>query len=170
MLRTLLLLALSAFLFSGCKDPAKAAKEQRKAALIALMHGLTDDADLRAAIEKGRATSGEFMAALQKPAANQSHFMVRKIFRAKDAKQQILWIKDVTFDGTLLHGKVDDNTAVPGSGLAKDGLVSFPPDEICDWMFNEDGKAVGGFMLRALKAKMTEDEWAKIAAQITFKE
>jgi uncharacterized protein YegJ (DUF2314 family) len=37
-------------------------------------------------------------------------------------------------------------------------------------MFNEDGKAVGGYMLRALKAKMTEDEWAKIAAQITFKE
>ena len=39
MLRTLILTALSAFLFSGCKDPAKAAKEQRKAALIALMHG-----------------------------------------------------------------------------------------------------------------------------------
>jgi uncharacterized protein YegJ (DUF2314 family) len=37
-------------------------------------------------------------------------------------------------------------------------------------MFNEDGKAVGGYMLRALKAKMTEEEWRGIASQITFKE
>jgi len=167
MFRPLILVALSAFLFTGCKDKAK---EQRKTDLRTLMHGLTEDADIRAAMEKARATSGEFLAALAKPAANQRQFMVRKIFPAKDAKQQILWIKDLTFDGTLLHGHVDDNTAQPGSGIAKDGIVSFPPVEICDWMFNEDGKAVGGFMLRALKGKMTEDEWAKIAAQITFKE
>ena len=167
MFRTLLLLALSAFLFTGCKDKAK---EQRKAGLRALMHGLTDDADLRAAMEKARATSGRFLAALAKPAANQSHFMVRKIFPAKDAKQQILWVVGLTFDGTLLHGRVDDNTSQPGSGLAKDGRVSFPPTELCDWMFNEDGKAVGGWMLRALKAKMTEDEWAGYARQFTFKE
>ena len=167
MFRTLLTLALCAFLFTGCKDKAK---EQRKADLIALMHGNTGDPDILAAIAKGRATSGEFMAVLQKPAANQSHFMVRKIFPAKDAKQQIFWITDLTFDGTLLHGRVDDNTAQPGNGLAKDGKVSFPPTEIVDWMYNEGGKAVGGHMLRALKGKMTEDEWAKIAAQITFKE
>ena len=167
MFRTRILLALSVFLFTGCKDKAK---EQRKSDLRALMHGLTEDADIRAAMEKARATSPQFLAALAKPASNQSHFMVRKIFPAKDAKQQILWVVDLTFDGTLLHGRVDDNTAQPGSGLAKDGRVSFPPADICDWMFNEDGKAVGGYMLRALKNKMTEEEWAKIAAQITFKE
>lgn len=167
MFRTPLLLALSAFLFTGCKDKAK---EQRKADLRALMHGLTDDPDITNAMEKARATSGQFLTALQKPAANQRQFMVRKIFPAMDSKQQILWVVDLTFDGTLLHGRVDDNTAQPGSGLAKDGRVSFPPGDICDWMFNEDGKAVGGFMLRALKSKMTEDEWAKIAQQITFKD
>ena len=169
MSRTLLTftLALSAFLFTGCKDKAK---EQRKNDLRAIMHGLTEDADMRAAMEKARATSAQFLAALQKLAPNQKQFMVRKVFPAKDAKQQILWITDLTFDGTLLHGRVDDNTAQPGSGLAKDGRVEFPPTDIVDWMFNEDGKAVGGFMLRALKKKMTEDEWAKIAAQITFKE
>jgi uncharacterized protein YegJ (DUF2314 family) len=167
MFRKLIPLMLVALLFTGCKDKAK---EQRKADLRALMHGLTDDADITAAMDKARATSGQFLAALQKPAANQRQFMVRKAFPAKEAKQQILWVVELSFDGSLLHGRVDDNTSQPGSGLAKDGRVSFPPTEICDWMFNEDGKAVGGYMLRALKAKMTEDEWAKIAAQITFKE
>jgi uncharacterized protein YegJ (DUF2314 family) len=168
MLRKLILLALAALLFPGCKD---AAKEKRRDDLRALMHGNTDDPDIRAAMEKARATVGEFLAALQKPAANQRQFMVRKAFPAREAgRQQILWINQVTFDGTLLHGVADDKTAAVGAGIPLDGKVAFPPAEICDWMFNEDGKAVGGFMLRALKNKMTEDEWAKIAAQITFKE
>ena len=168
MLRKLILLALAALLFPGCKDTAK---EKRRDDLRALMHGNTDDPDIRAAMEKARATTGEFLAALQKPAPNQKQFMVRKAYPTREAgKQQILWINQITYDGTLLHGVADDKTAAVGAGIPLDGKVAFPPAEICDWMFNEDGKAVGGFMLRALKNKMTEDEWAKIAAQITFKE
>ena len=167
MFRTLLLLAFAALLFPGCKD---AAKEKRRADLRALMHGNTDDPDIRAATEKARATVGDFLAPLQKPAPGQRQFMVRKAFPAKDAKQQILWVTDLTFDGTLLHGRVDDNTAQPGSDLPKDGRVSFPPAEISDWMFNEDGKAVGGYMLRVLKKKMTDEEWDAIARQVSFKE
>ena len=171
MFRTLFLLALAVLLLPGCKDHAKEAKDKRRDDLRALMHGNTDDADIRAAMEKARATTGEFLAALAKPAANQKQFMVRKAYPTLDAgKQQILWINQVTFDGTLLHGVADDKTATVGAGIPLDGKVSFPPAQIADWMFNEDGKAVGGFMLRALKMKMTEDEWAKIAAQITFKE
>ena len=171
MLRTLIPLALAmsvALLFPGCKD---AAKQQRRDDLRALMHGNTDDADIRAAIEKAHATVGEFLAVVQKPAANQSHFMVRKAYPTREAgKQQILWFSQVTYDGALLHAVADDKTAVVGAGIPLDGRVSFPPGEICDWMFNEDGKAIGGFMLRALKAKMTEDEWAKIAERVIFKE
>ena len=171
MFRTLLLVALSAFLITGCKDPAKAAKDKRRDDLRALMHGNTDDPDIRAAMEKARATVGEFLSAVQKPAASQRQFMVRKAYPTLDAgRQQILWINSVTFDGTLLHGVADDKTASVGAGIPLDGKVAFPPNEIADWMFNEDGKAVGGFMLRALKKKMTEDEWAKIAEQIIFKE
>ena len=168
MLRKLIPLVLTALVFSGCKDKAK---DVRRDELRALMHGNTDDPDIRAAMEKARATVGEFLAALQKPAPNQKQFMVRKAYPTLEAgRQQILWITQVTYDGTLLHGVADDKTATVGAGIPLDGRVAFPPAEICDWMFNEDGKAVGGFMLRALKNKMTEDEWAKIAAQITFKE
>ena len=168
MLRKLIPLVLIALVFSGCKDTAK---EKRRDDLRALMHGNTDDPDIRAAMEKARATVGEFLAALQKPAPNQKQFMVRKAFPTLEAgKQQILWINSVIYDGTLLHGVADDKTAVVGAGIPLDGKVAFPPAEIADWMFNEGGKAVGGFMLRALKHKMTEDEWAKIAERITFKE
>ena len=161
------LVVLCAVALTSCKDKKK---EARRVELRELMHGNANDPDMKVATEKARATLPEFLTALQKPAANQRQFMVRKTFPAKDGKQQILWVTDVTYDGTLLHGKIDDNTAQPGTGVAPDGKVSFPPSEIADWMFNEDGKAVGGYMLRALKNKMTEEEWGAITREIQFKE
>jgi uncharacterized protein YegJ (DUF2314 family) len=159
--------ALCILLLPGCRNKAK---EQRRAELRALMHGTTNDPEIQAAIDKARVTLPEFLRALQNPAPNQRQFMVRKIFPAKDSKQQILWITDLTYDGKLLRGRVDDNTSQPGSGIPNDGRVSFPPAEIADWMYNEDGKAVGGFMLRVLKSRMTPEEWAPFERQFTFKE
>ena len=161
------LVALCVAGLSACKNKEK---EQRRADLRALMHGTTGDADIQAAMEKARATYPDFLKALQNPAPNQRQFLVRAIFPAKDTKQQILWVNNVTYDGTLLHGKVDDNTASLGSGIPSDGKVSVAADQIADWMYNEDGKAVGGFMLRALKGKMTEKEWEPIERQFSFKD
>ena len=163
-----LFLAIALGLLAGCGNKEKVA---RREALIDLMHGNTADADIPAAIAKARATLPEFLAALKAPASGQAQFLVRREFPSnKPGKRQILIINHITYDGKLLHGKLDDNTAHPGSGIPRDGVISFPPEEICDWMFNDNGKAAGGYMLRALKSKMTEEEWSRITAQITFKE
>jgi uncharacterized protein YegJ (DUF2314 family) len=164
-IRVLVLAA--ALVFAGCKDKAK---EQRRNDLRALMHGTKPDPEIKAAMDKAQQNVPEFLAALQNPGPNRSHFMVRKVFPAKDAAQQILLVTNLRYDGNLLHGKLDDNTAVAGSGIPKDGNVSFPPSEVVDWMYNDGGFAVGGFMLRALKSKMTEEEWAGVTRQVKFKE
>jgi uncharacterized protein YegJ (DUF2314 family) len=161
------LLAVCVTSFAACKNKEK---EQRRADLRALMHGTTKDPEIQAAIAKARATLPEFLKALRNPAPNQTQFMLRAIFPAKDAPQQILWVTDVTHDGTLFHGKVDDNTAKPGSGIGPEGRVDIAADRVADWMYNEDGKAVGGYMLRALRAKMTPDEWAPFEEKFTFKD
>jgi uncharacterized protein YegJ (DUF2314 family) len=160
---------LCAFGCAGCQD--RKVKEARRLELVALMHGNTADPEMKAAIEKARATLPVFLGALKAPKAGQRQFMVRKAFPTKEAgKQQILIVNNVTLDGAMLRGVLDDNTAVPGSGVDPKGAVTVKPEEICDWMFNEDGKAVGGWMLRALKNKMTDEEWAGIARQIEFKD
>lgn len=163
-----LFLAIALGLLAGCGNKEKVA---RREALIDLMHGNTADADISAAIAKARATLPQFLAALKSPASGQAQFLVRREFPSdKPGKRQILIVNHITYDGKLLHGKLDDNTAHPGSGIPRDGKISFPPEEISDWMFNDNGKAAGGYMLRALKSKMTEEEWFRITAQVTFKE
>ena len=135
------------------------------------MHGNTADADIAAAIAKARETLPQFLAVLKSPGSGQAQFMVRRQFPTdKPDARQILIVNNVTYDGKLLHGKLDDNTARPGSGTTREGVVSFPPEEICDWMYNDNGKAAGGFMLRALKLKLTEKEWSAYAERITFKD
>ncbi len=91
MLRKLIPLALTVLLLPGCKDKAK---DVRRDELRALMHGNTDDPDIRTAIEKARATVGEFLAALQKPAANQKQFLVRNAYPTHEAGEGSL---DPTF-------------------------------------------------------------------------
>ena len=92
-------LALCLVLLGGCKNKAK---EERRAHLRTLMHGTSGDAEMQKAIEKARASVPQFLKVLQNPAPNQKQFMVRKIFPVKDGKQQILWITNLTYDGTLL--------------------------------------------------------------------
>lgn len=173
MIRTARIFALVAVLcFStGCRDKAKEAKLARNAELLALMHGNTSDADIAAAMEKARATVDVFLAALKSPAPGQKEFFVRHEYpTAVPGRRQILIVNELRYDGKLLHGRLDDRTAQPGSGVARDGLVSFPPSEVCDWMFNDNGKATGGYMLRVLKTKMTEHEWKGYGEKIQFKD
>ena len=153
---------------TGCRNKEKAARRDQ---LIDLKNGNTGDEDIAAAMQKARDTVGDFLAVIQAPGTNQIQFMVRREYPTDiPGKRQILIVNNVTYDGKLLHGTVDDKTVRPGHTIPRNGSVSFPPEEICDWMFNDNGKAAGGYMLRALKKKMTEQEWAGIAAQITFKD
>lgn len=156
---------------AGCNNKEKEAILARRAALLDLMHGNSGDPDIEAAIQKSKATVAKFLDVLKAPGAGQSHFIVWREFPTdKPGKRQILIVNDLSFDGKLIHGRLDDRTAQPGNGAPRNGLVSFPPEEICDWMFNENGKAVGGRMLRVLKQKMTEKEWSSYAKVITFAE
>jgi uncharacterized protein YegJ (DUF2314 family) len=165
----IILVALAGVLaLGGCGNKER---EARRAQMREIMHGNTPNADIAAAIAKAKTTVGDFLAVLQKPGANQGDFLVRKVFPAAGGKQQILWVNHLRYDGTLLHGRVDDNTSQPGSGIPNDGAVSFPPSEIADWMYRDNGKAVGGFMLRVLKEKFP-DVWEaeRYGERIQFKD
>ncbi len=137
-------------LVSGCQDKKKQARHD---AMVELMHGNTPDADMAAAMEKAKSTLPEFLATMQHPGAGQSKFLVRAVFPAEGGKQQILWINQLTYDGTLLHGVADDNTSKKGSGIPKDGKVAVELSKVADWMYEDNGKAAGGWTLRVLRKK-----------------
>jgi uncharacterized protein YegJ (DUF2314 family) len=99
------------------------------------------------AVQKARKTLDKFISALRSPKSNQSRFSVKKPFIEGDKVEQ-LWVNEVSFDGQLFHGKVD-NEPVDLKGVKLGDEVTVSPEEISDWMFVQKGRLVGGYTVQA---------------------
>jgi uncharacterized protein YegJ (DUF2314 family) len=131
----------------------------------------SDDAEMNAAIAQARQTTGAFLQVLAAPKPNQSDFSAKRPYPTSSdrASQEHIWIPHLTYDGKLLHGKVGDEPLnIPN--LKFDQPVTFPPGELSDWMYLEDGKIVGGYTIRVLRKHMSEEEAAEFDRHLQFKE
>ncbi len=118
---------------------------------------VTDDNQVMAqAVQKARNTTKKFIAALRSPKSSQTRFAVKKPFIEGD-KVEHLWINELTFDGKVFHGKVD-NEPVDIKGVRLGDEVSVSPNEISDWMYVQDGKLVGGYTICAVCRNLSPAE------------
>ncbi|MBL9188378.1 MAG: DUF2314 domain-containing protein [Opitutaceae bacterium] len=120
------------------------------------LHIKEDNEAMERAVETARKTTDKVIAALRSPKANQSRFAVKKPFVEGDQVEHI-WLTDVSFDGRLFHGKVDNApVAIKGVGLGQE--VSVAPNEISDWMYIENARLVGGYTIVAMCHHMSPAE------------
>jgi len=126
------------------------------------------DEEMNAAIDKARAAVAQFLKVLQSPKASQVDFTVKKAFQCKDDEEhEHLWLHNVTFDGTIIHGEVaNDPRFVDGISFGDSAEVL--PGEISDWKYIEDGKLVGGYTIRVLLDKMPEGQKAAFLDSLPF--
>lgn len=115
-----------------------------------------DNKEMDRAVQTARKAVSEFVAVLRSPEGNQSRFAVKKPFVEGD-KVEHIWLNEVSFDGRLFHGKVD-NEPVDIKGVRLGQEVSVSSDEISDWMYVQDGRLVGGYTIRAMCQNMSPAE------------
>ncbi len=108
------------------------------------------------AVETAQKTVKKFIAVLRSPKGNQSRFAVKKPFVEGD-KVEHIWLTEVSFDGHLFHGKVDNEPVdIKGARLGQE--VSVAANEISDWMYVQDGRLVGGYTITAMSEHMSPAE------------
>lgn len=118
---------------------------------------VTDDNGAMAqAVQKARNTTKKFIAALRSPKNNQSRFAIKKPFIEGD-KVEHLWINEVSFDGKVFHGKVD-NEPVDLKAVHLGDTVTVRPEELSDWMYVQDDRLVGGYTVRCCYRHMSPAE------------
>ncbi len=125
-----------------------------------------DDAKMKAAMEKARATVKPFIAALQEPKAGQVGFSVKVPFTEEGGTEH-MWLRPLSFDGKNFQGKVNNEPKF----LKKVKLgqsVTIGPDKISDWMYFDKKKLVGGYTLRALRDSLTPEERAAFDKDMPF--
>ena len=121
----------------------------------------------RKAVEQARKTVGEFIKALQHPAAGQTDFEVKKPFVEGNDVEHI-WLSDIEFAGGHFKGKVD-NAPMKIHGLKIGQVVSVNPDEISDWAYVDNGKLVGGYTIRAHYEALTPAQKKEFLREADFK-
>ena len=128
----------------------------------------SDDVEMNAAISQAQQATNIFLGVLAAPKPNQTDFSAKRPYPTKAGNEHI-WISHLSYDGKLLHGKVgDDPVNIPN--LKLDDAVSFPPSELSDWMYLEDGKIVGGYTIRIIRKHMSVKEGADFDSHLQFKQ
>jgi uncharacterized protein YegJ (DUF2314 family) len=126
------------------------------------------DPQMDAAVAKAQASITNFIAALQSPKTNQIGFSIcaRFVSEAKNIQENI-WITGLRHNESFFEGIVAlDKTEI---GLAFRQPVKVALSNVVDWMYVEDGKAVGDFTGRLLRLRMSELERQKYDAELNYK-
>lgn len=117
-----------------------------------------DDAAMRAAMARARATLPTFWSAFEKPAAGETAFSVKVSLMAPTKKVEHIWVNSVKRlpDGKLT-GKLDNEPeALPGATAGD--AITFSEANVSDWMFTRKGKIVGNETMRPLLARLPVEE------------
>jgi uncharacterized protein YegJ (DUF2314 family) len=68
-----------------------------------------------------------------------------------------MWVRNVQYDGNVITGMLVDTPRHLRS-VKLGEQVCFPLERLSDWLYVEKGKAVGGFTIRVLRTRMSEQE------------
>ena len=125
-----------------------------------------NDKAMDRAVAKARESLGFFLAALQAKKPDSTDFEVKRCFVDGD-KVEHIWLRDVTWDGKVFRGKVD-NQPLEVTNLRLGQQVTLNPEDLTDWMFVKEGKLMGGFTTRVLYSRLSPEEQAKFREQAEF--
>ena len=135
------------------KTAADAAGVIKRAGQPDCVYVTDDNQEMAEAVQGARKTLDKFISAVRSPKSNQSRFSVKKPFIEGDKVEQ-LWVNEVSFDGRIFRGKVD-NKPVDLKGVKLGDEVTVSPEEISDWMFVQKGRLVGGYTVRSMCRDMS---------------
>lgn len=160
-------LLLAAIISTGKADNPTSKELQKKSGESETFRVENEQAVMRKAVEQARKTVGEFIKALEHPAAGQSDFEVKKPFVEGNDVEHI-WLSDIEFAGGRFKGKVD-NAPMKIHRLKLGQVVSVNPDEISDWAYVDNGKLVGGYTIRAHYNQLSPDQKKEFLREADFK-
>jgi uncharacterized protein YegJ (DUF2314 family) len=126
-----------------------------------------EDREMNAAMERARSTLGDYDSRHEDPPASQSYLGIKVRFEADDAIEH-MWVDEVEITGDGYRGRLA-NEPMQITSLKAGDPVTFTRPEVSDWMAVDDGRLVGGFTLRVMRNRMSEEERAAFDAETDFR-
>lgn len=117
-----------------------------------------DDKEMLMSIEMAKKTFSEFEKAIKSENLNFKNFTLKKAYESTEGNEY-LWIKSVVFNAekNKYVGIVAD-TPLYTKKVKIDELVEIDEKEISDWIYFQDNVVKGGYTLRLLRSRMTDED------------
>jgi uncharacterized protein YegJ (DUF2314 family) len=125
----------------------------------------TDDREMAAAMEKGRATLPEFLALAASPKRGQRNFAVKVGFRGPQGRNEFFWVTPFTLKGDRVSGTLS-NTPVYATQLREGQTVSFGRDEIVDWSYLDNAEMHGHYTTCVILRRSSDADRAQFRKQM----
>ena len=156
-MKTKLLVLITILCLVGCKESNKIERENEPT-----IYGVeSEDKEMNAAIEKANQTLNSFNIGLSNPKAESQSLKVQ--FTNSNGTEH-MWIGNVEFKNGKYSGILDNDPEFVKEYKAGD-KIDIEPSKISDWMYIENGKLFGGYTIKVLRNRMTEEERKQFDAE-----
>lgn len=125
-----------------------------------------NDERLHDAAEHARKELPTFIEALDQPHPAQTDHAVKAYFE-EGQRVEALWLSAVRFDGKAFHGVVA-NEPVHLKNLLLGAKTSVAADKVADWMLVDNGRLVGGWSIRTVRAHLPTEDRKRFAQTVPF--
>jgi uncharacterized protein YegJ (DUF2314 family) len=115
-----------------------------------------DDLEMNAAMNTASQTIDVFKKALASNDSNYKFFAIKSRFDIPNGEEHI-WLKNIFIKNNNFWGIVDSKPITTSEIKAGD-KIQIKTEMISDWMFIDCGKLKGGYTIRILRARMSEDD------------
>jgi uncharacterized protein YegJ (DUF2314 family) len=119
-----------------------------------------EDAEMNAAIAKGRETLPEFWKVFKDKPHGESDFAL-KVKISDSHGVEYFWVVDIERSGGKIRGTINNDPETVKSVKLGDKM-EVPEADISDWIYMRDGKMVGNYTVRPLLKRMAPEEAAAI--------
>ena len=144
-------------------SPTGAVSAQNRSPVIDVSSG---NAEMNAAIAKGRATLPTFWASYDAPKPSESGHSLKARFPNPRTNGEHVWIAEVkkTADGRYSGRFANAPRDLPGKKAGD--VAEFKEADISDWMFTRNGKIVGGETIKPLLKAMPKADADALRARM----
>lgn len=156
-MKTKILITFILLSFIGCKNSDKAEIENQSTINVE-----SDDKEMSAAIEKANQTLTDFNAVLSNPKIEVKSLKVK--FETSNGGGEHIWLADVEYKNGKYSGILDNEPEYITEYKIGD-KIEVDNSKISDWMYIENGKLIGGYTIKLLRARMTEAERKQFDAE-----
>jgi uncharacterized protein YegJ (DUF2314 family) len=120
----------------------------------------TADEELAKIAEEAGQALYDFIRTLQRPGPGEEGFCVKYGFNAEQGSgfnKEYLWLSDISFKDGFYFGKIM-NIPQYIPYFKQGDTVSFIIDDVVDWMYQDNGKIVGGKSIKYLIEQIDEED------------